>query len=86
MGPQSEDYLTAKVWTGANQTNELRPVMVFIYGGGFEFGSSNNPAYDSTKFAEDGVILARLNYCLGNFDFLALPQLDSESPDSRIMF
>jgi para-nitrobenzyl esterase len=41
--------------------------MVFIYGGGFEFGSSINPTYDGTKFAEDGVILVSLNYRLGNF-------------------
>lgn len=83
MGPQSEDCLTANVWTGANQTDELRPVMVFIYGGGFEFGSSNNPTYDGTKFAGDDVILVSFNYRLGNFGFLALPQFDSEGPNSR---
>ena len=33
VGPRSEDCLTANVWTGANQTDELRPVVVFIYGG-----------------------------------------------------
>jgi para-nitrobenzyl esterase len=42
-------------------------VTVFIYGGGFEFGSSINPTYDGTKFAEDGGILVSLNYRLGNF-------------------
>lgn len=47
--------------------------MVFIYGGGFEFGSSNNPTYDGTNFAEEGVVLVSLNYRLGNFGFLALP-------------
>lgn len=60
MGPQSEDCLTANLWTGANQTDELRPVMVFIYGGGFEFGSSNNPTYDSTKFAGGWCYLGEL--------------------------
>ena len=82
MGNQSEDCLTANIWTGAKQTTELRPVMVFIYGGGFEFGSSNNPTYDGTKFAEEGVVLVSFNYRLGNFGFLALPQLDSEGPNS----
>jgi para-nitrobenzyl esterase len=56
--------------------------MVFIYGGGFEFGSSNNPTYDGTNFAEEGVVLVRLNYRLGNFGFLALSQLDSEGSNS----
>jgi hypothetical protein len=60
VGPQSEDCLIANVWTGANQTDELRPVMAFIYGGGFEFGSSNNPTNDGTKFAGDGVYLGQL--------------------------
>jgi para-nitrobenzyl esterase len=82
VGPQSEDCLTANIWTGANKSTELRPVMVFIYGGGFEFGSSNQPTYDGTKFAEDGVVLVSFNYRLGNFGFLALPQLDSEGSNS----
>lgn len=56
--------------------------MVFIYGGGFEFGSSNNPTYDGTKFAEEGVVLVSFNYRLGNFGFLAVPQLDSEGSNS----
>lgn len=84
VGPQSEDCLIANVWTGANQADELCPVMIFIYGGGFEFGSSNNPTYDSTKFAGDGVILVSFNYRLGNFGFVALPQLDSEGPNSGL--
>ena len=82
VGPQSEDCLTANIWTGANKTTELRPVMVFIYGGGFEFGSSSSPTYDGTKFAQDGVVLVSFNYRLGNFGFLALPQLDSEGTNS----
>ena len=81
-GPQSENCLTVNVWTGANQTTELRPVMVWIYGGGFQFGSSGNPTYDGTRFAEDGVVLISFNYRLGNFGFLALPQLDTEGPNS----
>ena len=56
--------------------------MIFIYGGGFEFGSSNNPTYDGSVFAQDGVVLVSFNYRLGNFGFLALPQLDSEGTNS----
>ena len=82
VGPQSEDCLTANIWTGAQQKNEQLPVMVFIYGGGFEFGSSNNPTYDGTHFAEQGVVLVTFNYRLGNFGFLALPQLDDEGSNS----
>ena len=34
MAPISEDCLTLNVWTGAKSDNELRPVLVWIYGGG----------------------------------------------------
>lgn len=56
--------------------------MVFIYGGGFEFGASSQPIYDGTNFAKEGVVLVTFNYRLGNFGFLALPQLDSEGTNS----
>ena len=56
--------------------------MVFIYGGGFEFGTSSQPIYDGTNLAEEGVVLVTFNYRLGNFGFLALPQLDSEGTNS----
>src|SRR5262249_44878805 len=32
---RSEDCLYANVWTSANSANDRRPVMVWIYGGGF---------------------------------------------------
>ena len=36
---RSEDCLYANVWTSANNANDRRPVMVWIYGGGFTSGS-----------------------------------------------
>ena len=54
--------------------------MVFIHGGGFEFGSGASPTYDGTQFAKQGVVLVTINYRLGNFGFLALPELDEEAP------
>ncbi len=80
-GVQSEDCLSVNVWTSS--TSESRPVMAFIHGGGFEFGSSAIPTYDGTQFAKLGVVLVTINYRLGNFGYLALPQLDSEGPSGN---
>lgn len=80
--PFDEDCLTINVWTGANDTDEKRPVMVWIYGGGFQFGSSADPLYDGTSLAEQGVILISFNYRLGVFGYLGLTELDQEGSNS----
>ncbi|PTB47846.1 hypothetical protein M431DRAFT_514137 [Trichoderma harzianum CBS 226.95] len=56
--------------------------MVWIYGGGFEFGASNRPLYYGTKLALDGVVLVSFNYRLGVLGFLALSELDDEGSGS----
>ena len=76
--PPSEDCLSLNVWTGAQQASEKRPVMVWIYGGGFQFGSSAMSPYDGSKLAAEGVVVVTFNYRLGVFGFLALSELDSE--------
>jgi para-nitrobenzyl esterase len=53
-----------------------RPVMVWIHGGAFVVGESDD--YDPTKFVARGVEVVTLNYRLGALGFLALPSLDSE--------
>jgi para-nitrobenzyl esterase len=82
QGNQSEDCLKINVWTAARDTTELRPVMVFIHGGGLQFGSGADPTYDGTEFAANGVVLVNFNYRLGVFGFLALPELDLEGFNS----
>lgn len=50
-------------------TTELKPVMVWIYGGGFEVGWANRDLYGPDYFMKKGIVLVTLNYrvgCLGN--------------------
>jgi cholinesterase len=52
--------------------------MVWIYGGGFESGSANNPFYNGRVFANDqDVVLVSLNYRTNVFGFPGLPGTDS---------
>jgi para-nitrobenzyl esterase len=79
-GPQSEDCLGLNVWTPAHPPAAKLPVMVWIYGGGFQIGATSQSAYDGTALAAQGVVLVSVNYRLGMFGFLAHPALDRESP------
>jgi para-nitrobenzyl esterase len=80
-GPQniSEDCLYLNVWTGAKKTGEKRPVMVWIYGGGFGIGMTSTPTYDGTNLAKKGVVLVSVTYRVGPMGFLAHPDLSKES-------
>jgi para-nitrobenzyl esterase len=79
--PLSEDCLYLNVWTGANSPAEKRPVMVWIYGGGFVSGGTNVPIYDGEALAKKGIILVSVPYRVGILGFLAHPELTKESPN-----
>jgi len=79
--PLSEDCLYLNVWSGAKTPSEKRPVIVWIYGGGFVSGGTNVPIYDGEALAKKGVILVSINYRVGIFGFFAHPELTKESPN-----
>jgi para-nitrobenzyl esterase len=74
----SEDCLSLNVWAPLRHHGPLLPVMVFVHGGGFVFGSGAEPVYDGTALAGHKVLLVTLNYRLGVFGFLAHPALTRE--------
>jgi para-nitrobenzyl esterase len=75
----SEDCLTLNVWTPAKSSGDRLPVMVWLHGGGFNFGSVTLPRVDGTNLARRGVVVVSLNYRLGALGFLAHPALSRES-------
>ncbi|GAA4601869.1 carboxylesterase family protein [Actinoallomurus liliacearum] len=77
--PMSEDCLSLNVWTGATSPPEKRPVLVWIYGGGFRLGTGASPRYDGENLARKGLVVVTFNYRLGAFGFLATPELSEES-------
>ena len=75
----SEDCLTLNVWGHLDDTP--RPVMVWIYGGGFIAGETAMNAYDGADLAEQAdVVVVSINYRLGALGNLALPELRDEDP------
>ncbi len=75
----NEDCLGLDVYAPPAAVSHNLPVMVWIYGGAYLFGS--NSMYNPAPIVDTGkAIVVELNYRLGPFGFLALPGLDSESP------
>ena len=77
--PISEDCLYLNVWTGAKSATEKKPVMVWIYGGGFVSGGTACAIYDGENMAKKGVVFVSIPYRVGVFGFLAHTQLTKES-------
>ena len=78
----SEDCLFLNVWRPAGAAAGAKlPVMVWIYGGAFLFGSGSNPTTSGVGFAKQGVILVTFNYRLGRIGFFAFPALSREHPE-----
>ena len=75
----SEDCLYLNVWSNSRQPGQRRPVMVWIYGGGFQTGSASEPRHDGEHLSRLGVVVVSLNYRLGAFGFMAHPELTAES-------
>jgi para-nitrobenzyl esterase len=78
----SEDCLFINVWRPAAAAADAKlPVMVWIHGGAFVFGSGSSPDFSGVQFAKQGVILITFNYRLGRFGFFAFPALSQEHPE-----
>jgi para-nitrobenzyl esterase len=76
----SEDCLFLNVWAPVNPPAKKVPVIVFIYGGGYQGGSSSAPFMSGEFLAEKGVVYVNFNYRLSVLGNLALPELTAESP------
>ncbi len=71
----NEDCLYLNVFTA--DTKAKRPVLVWIHGGGYYDGASND--YDAAKLVRRGkLVVVTFNYRLNLFGFLAHPALDAE--------
>jgi para-nitrobenzyl esterase len=77
----SEDCLYLNVWAPPDSASGARrPVVVWIYGGGFTIGSASMANYSGESLAGKGVVYVSIAYRVGALGFLAHPALTVESP------
>jgi para-nitrobenzyl esterase len=76
----SEDCLYLNVWTPAKSPRDRIPVLVWIYGGGFNAGATSDPNYSGEKLANKGVVFVSIAYRVGLLGFFAHPGLSAEDP------
>jgi para-nitrobenzyl esterase len=79
----SEDCLTLNVYAPTSKPHNAKlPVMFWIHGGGYSGGTSAEPRHNGDFLPLKGVVLVTINYRLGVFGFLALPELASQQRGS----
>lgn len=81
VGATDEDCLTLNIHRPTDADGPL-PVMVWIHGGGFAYGSGSQPVYNSPELVKRGVVLVTLNYRLGRLGFFAHRAL--QEPGSQV--
>lgn len=84
--PMGEDCLYLNIWSPAHSTEDKLPVLVWFFGGGFQWGYPCEMEFDGEHIAKRGVILVTVNYRLGAIGFLAHPELTKENPDAPTNF
>ncbi|MBI1407944.1 MAG: carboxylesterase family protein [Caulobacter sp.] len=73
---QSEDCLYLNVWT-REPGDRKRPVMVWLHGGGFAYGSDAWPMYDGSKLVSLGdVVVVGINHRLNVFGYTHIPGVE----------
>ena len=70
--PRGEECLALNVWTNGRSFSAPKPVMVWVYGGSFNSGGTNNPSFDGLRFiqAHDDVVLVSVGYRVGIMGFI----------------
>ncbi len=84
--PMDEDCLYLNVWTNASSTEDRLPVLVWFFGGAFQWGYTAEMEFCGENIAKRGVVVVSVNYRLASLGFLAHPELTRENPDAPSNF
>ena len=85
-GELSEDCLYLNVWTPKPDPAAKLPVMVWIHGGAYVFGSGAVGLYNGAPLANKGAVVVTINYRLAQLGFFAHPALEKENPGGPVNF
>jgi para-nitrobenzyl esterase len=81
--PQTEDCLALNIFTRGLNDGHKRPVMLWIHGGGYTYGSGMSLGYDGTNLARSGdVVVVSINHRLTIFGHMYLGAIDKKYTDS----
>lgn len=84
--PMNEDCLYLNVWTPACSYTENLPVLVWFFGGGFQWGYTAEMEFNGENIAKRGIVVVSVNYRLGALGFLAHEELTKEAPEAPANF
>lgn len=82
LRPQREDCLALNIFTITLDEAARLPVMVYLHGGGFAFGSAAAPGLDGSNLARRGVVVVSLNHRLSVLGHLYLGHHDERYRES----
>lgn len=75
-----EDCLFVNVWPKPQVGEAKKPVLIWIYGGGFNTGGTNSSAYSGQFWADtEDVVFVNFNYRLSIFGFPGAPGLEQNA-------
>ncbi|KAF8161402.1 carboxylesterase [Crassisporium funariophilum] len=77
--PESENCLSVNIWSPSVSRKQKTAVLLWVYGGAFQFGTSNLPTYNGQNFVRDSedITVVTFNYRLNIFGQPNAPQLSS---------
>jgi para-nitrobenzyl esterase len=78
LASSGEDCLNLNIWTPDLGSARL-PVMVWVPGSAFQYGTAATTFYDGAHFARDGVVCVTINYRVGPEGFLYLGERDGSA-------
>ena len=78
-----KELFSLNVWTQGVNDGKKRPVMLWLHGGGFHVGSSNDPMTYGEALAKKGdIVMVSVNHRLNILGFLDLSSFDEKYAES----